>query len=132
MVLFLHFYVYNEWYSAFHKVGYELMSYPYVIMFDSDPIKNRNTTVFPQSSSLLAMISDLQKPAGICFHSNFNTRFDNVKCTNNRNMAEIYNVPHTKTKLCRPGTKSPFHPNELPLHMLTELIDLHTGRRIFP
>lgn len=34
----------------------------------------------------------------------------------------MYNVQHSKTKLCRQGTKIPFHPKELALNIPAELI----------
>lgn len=38
----------------------------------------------------------------------------------------MYDVQNTEIKPCRPGTKSPFYANEVPVDMLAELIKLFT------
>lgn len=126
LLLFLHFYAYHEWNSVFLKVWYDVMSYPYVIMFESDSISKRNTSVLRQSSSLFALTAYLPGRKGRACNSNFNTRFHLIYCTNSRNLAGMYNVQQTMTKLCLPGTKFPFHPRELLVYMLAVLIYLFT------
>ena len=95
-------------------------------MFDSKSIQNRNPTIFPQDGNLFAMIGHLPGPTKEASKLNFNTRFNLVKCCNNRNLTGMFNVKHPKTKLCRPGTKVPFFSKELSSDMLAELIDLFT------
>lgn len=126
VIIFLQFYAYHEWYSDFHKVVYDVISYPYVIMFDFDSIQNRNKSLFPESSILFALIAYLTGGKRIAYNSNLNTRFHLVNRTNSRNLAEMYDVQQTKTKLCLPGTKVPLHLRELPVDMLADLVDIFT------
>lgn len=132
VIIFLPFYGYSEWYQSFHKLGFDVMNYPYVVMFDSNSIQNRNTTVFPQNSALYAMLCHLPGPVK---HKKFNSPFHLVNCSNHRNLAGMFNVKHTKSPLRRPGSKVVFNSHELPVDMLCELIDLfcpHRGRVMDP
>lgn len=132
VVIFLPFYSYSEWYNVFHKIGFDIMPYPYVIMFDSKSIQNRNPSIFPQNSALYALLCHLPGPSK---HGQFNTSFHLINCQNSRNLAGMFNVQFPKSPLRRPGTKVPFNANELPVDMLCEIIDLfcpHRGKVMDP
>lgn len=59
------------------------------------------------------------------------TKLHLMKCMNHRTLAEMFNVQHTRSKIYRPGSEIPFHPNDLQLDMLRELIDLFTELSVF-
>lgn len=132
VVIFFPFYYYAEWYQSFHKLGFDVMYYPYVIMYDSKSIQNRNTSVFPQESALFAMACHLPGPPK---HQKFNKPFHLLNCSNRRDLSGIFNVKHEKSPLCRQRSKVVFNSNELPADMLFELVDLfyrHRGRVMDP
>lgn len=101
-------------------------------MFDSKNIHNGNQTVIWQTSALFAMVFNLPASSK---HTNFNTPFNFLNCTNQPNLAGMFNVKHTKSLLSRTGSKVPFDSNELPVDMLCEIVDLfgpHEGRVMYP
>lgn len=124
-IIILPFYSYLTWYDLFDKSGFELMPHPYVFTFSSDSIQKRNPKVFPQNASLFGLIAHLPGRSDFS-NKNFNTDFNLVNCSNSRNCAAMFNIMATKSKLCKPSSRIPFHVNELPFDMLAELVDLLT------
>lgn len=123
-IITIPFYSYNEWYDSFHRAGFDIMPHPYVIMYDSNSIQNRNTTRFPQNICLFGLVCFLPGPSTATHKCNFNSPFQTVNCSNKRNTAGMFNVIFSKSKLCKPNSKIPFYNHEQSVDMLSELIDL--------
>lgn len=55
VILLLQFFDYQQWYDAFYLEGFEIMPHPYVFMFSSESIQNRNSVKFPQNACQFGM-----------------------------------------------------------------------------
>ncbi len=135
VVLVMRFYSFMEWYEAFYSAGYEVMSAPYILAFDSKTIQLRRTKIFPMLGYKVALVAQLPSGNRESFEPNFDTPFNLVNCSNSRRCGVMYNISDPKSKLYKPETRVPFHPEELSPFMLSELIDLFTpqnGRVLDP
>ncbi len=124
VILILKFEAYGEWFESFRKEGYIIMPYPYVFGYKPESIQDRNPTHVPQSGADFALIAYL--PSENQFLPDFKAVFSALGSKHRRNVAIMTDIPAPKSKLCRPGTRSPFITSEKSVLMLMEAIDLFT------
>lgn len=95
----------------------------YVVTLDPKSIQNRNAKVFPQNATLYGLIEIF--PGRYAFRNQgLSSHFDLICCSSSRAFAAMFHVDITKSWLCKPNSKLPFHTSALSVHTLEELIDL--------
>ena len=126
VILILKFEAFGEWFDSFRQAGYKVMPYPYVFGYKSDTIQDRNPVYIPQSGADYGLVAYL--PSENQFYPVFKSVFAEIGSKNRRNLAIMADIPAPKSKLCRPGSRSPFITSEKSVKLLMEAIDLFTPK----
>ena len=127
-LLLLPYDMFPEWYGAFTRTGFEVMSQPYTIQYDENtyPRRGAGNKIFPQTMTGFAVIAKApgDHPGG--FMPDFDASYSFIQSCASRRQSAIDSVPFVKHKLTRLKSRSPYRTSEKPHSLLSELIDLFT------
>jgi len=127
VILILKFEAFAEWYVAYRKAGYTVMDYHYVFGYKNQSIQDRNPTFLPQRGADYGLIAYLTN-GDHQFKPDFKSVFGELSSKSKRNLAIMSDIPAPRSRLCRPGTRSPFISSEKSVKLLMEAIDLFTPK----
>ena len=99
------------------------MEYPYIMTKDSASVPTRSSR-YPQCGNMFALIATKTGRHPQKFVPRFSGPFGHIDCDNDRKLATMYNIPTPRSKLLKPGTRTPFNSQELSAKMLSAFVDL--------
>jgi len=126
ILIIIDFDAFPEWMKSFVKSGFTVMPYPYVFGYRSSSLQDRNPKYLPQVGSDFALVAYL--PHEHQFRPDFKSVFTISGPSMKRNIAIMTDIPAPRSKLRRPGTRSPFISNEKSVTLLAEALDLFTPK----
>ena len=90
---------------------------------DSASVPTRSSR-YPQCGNMFALIATKTGRHPQKFVPRFSGPFGHIDCDNDRKLATMYNIPTPRSKLLKPGTRTPFNSQELSAKMLSAFVDL--------
>lgn len=124
------FYMFMNRRDSFYESGYDVMSYPFVLIYDPSTVRKRNQIHFPQKGSDLALVARLTQngPSSNRFKPSFNGSFQSFQENTSHYLSSMYNIPLPNSKVYISGSCIPYEVTEKPIAMLSELEDLFTSQ----